>query len=106
MGKMSRNKGAGFERTVAAMLRDAGFPNAARGLGQARSGGEVPDVDGTGYWIECKARKAIDVTGAYEQGIEACAGARPVIAITKRDRGPVLVTMSFDEFVRLAGGIK
>lgn len=105
-GRSARTKGAAFERQVAALLREHGFPGAARGLGQARSGGEVADVDGTDYWIECKARKAIDVHGAYAQGVKACGGKRPVLAITKRDRETILATMSLEDWIRLAGGFE
>lgn len=103
-GRSARTKGAAFERQVAALLREHGFPGAARGLGQARSGGEVADVDGTDYWIECKARKAIDVHGAYAQGVKACGGKRPVLAVTKRDRETILATMALEDWLRLAGG--
>lgn len=103
MGSRERTKGAVFERAVAGMMRDLGYPDAARGIGQARSGSEVSDVDGTPWWIEAKHRKAIDVHGAYLQGVAAADGRKPVLAVTKRDRGPVLVTMSLEEFGRLLG---
>lgn len=101
MGARERTKGAVFERHVASLFRELGYREAARGLGQARSAGEVPDVAGTPWWIEAKHRKAIDVHGAYAQGVEAANGKASVLAVTKRDRGPVLVTLSFDDFARM-----
>ena len=103
MGKRERTKGAVFEREVANLMRSIGYADAKRGIGQARSGGEVPDVDGTPWWIEAKHRKAIDVHGAYQQGADASDDRREVLAVTKRDRGEVLVTMSFATFARLVG---
>src|SRR5690606_6910545 len=55
-GRRSRTKGASFEREVARQLR-ALWPGARRGIGQARSGGETPDVIQTPFWIEAKHRK-------------------------------------------------
>ena len=100
-GRRSRTKGASFERFMAHAFQAMGYA-AKRGIGQTRSGSEVADVEGTGYWVECKRRKRCNVQAAYTQACEATDG-RPVLVVTKDDYGPVLVTMGWDEFARLGG---
>lgn len=51
----SRQKGVGFERKVARILREV-YPEAKRGL-QYQQGEYVPDIVGTPYYIECKSGK-------------------------------------------------
>lgn len=91
-------KGATFERKVATLLKDV-YPGAKRGIGQARSGSEVADVEGTPWFIECKRRKRCNIQAAYEQAAEATDG-RPILCVTKDDRGQTLVTMDFETFKR------
>ena len=100
MGKGSRRKGATFERGVAIALRSV-WPAARRGIGQARSGGEVPDVDLTPYWVEAKHRRTVCIRSAYEQAVAASDG-RPPMTITRENRGPVLVTLGLADFLDLA----
>jgi hypothetical protein len=118
-GKGARAKGATFERDVAILLRRV-WPAAKRGLGQARQGREVPDVDGTPYWIELKHRKARPkIQAAWEQAFDdstadalsrgggsALTGPsgnpRRPVAITRQNNGPILVTMALEDWLRLA----
>ena len=100
MGKGSRRKGAAFERGVAIALRSV-WPAARRGIGQARSGGEVPDVDRTPYWVEAKHRRTVCIRAAYEQAAAATDG-RPPMTVTRENRGPMLVTMRLADFLDLA----
>ncbi|RMF57070.1 MAG: hypothetical protein D6746_11615 [Bacteroidetes bacterium] len=97
-GRRSRDKGANFEREMARLFREA-YPDARRGIGQSRAAGEVPDVDGTPWWVECKRQKAPNIRAAYRQAQEATDG-RPVLVVTKADREDILVTMSWKDFVR------
>lgn len=99
-GRRSRQKGAAFERLIANMLKVL-WPEAKRGLGQARSGGEVADAEGTPWWVEAKRWKRCNIQAAYKQAMEATDG-RPALVITKDDYGPILVTMHWDSFVQLA----
>ena len=110
---MSRNKGAAFERWVANELKKAGLP-AKRGLGQARSASEVPDVDLLGWWIECKRHKKCDREAAWRQAVEAAVGSERIpIAICKDDHGrptatwsaPVLVDHRHESITRGTAGI-
>ena len=86
MSKMQRNKGATYERDLANYLTAHGLP-AKRGIGQARSASEVPDVDLAGFWIEAKRHKRTNPRAALAQAIEASAhtGRTPVAVC--RDNG-------------------
>lgn len=98
-GRRSRVKGASFERELAKLLQPI-WPNANRGIGQARSASEVCDVEATPYWIEAKRHKRCSVRAAWQQAEEA-KDDRPVAVITKDDHGPILVTISLDTFLSL-----
>ena len=66
MGKLSRQKGAEWEREVARRLRPM-WKQARRGLSQPRLGCEVADVEGTPYWWECKVGAAPPLLPALRQ---------------------------------------
>jgi hypothetical protein len=70
MGKMSREKGAAWEREVAKILAPV-LPGARRGIGQARSSSEVADVDVSYLWPECKHGAQVIYRAALRQAIEA-----------------------------------
>jgi len=103
MGKLSRTKGASFERTVAEAFRVAGFADARRGLSQTRNGAEVPDVQGVdGLWLECKHRIRVNVREALEQAeVSARLSGDPWIpvAVTKENRTRVAATLWFSDFL-------
>ena len=72
MGRMERQKGKTFERLVVHAFREVCGPDVKRGIGQARAGGEVPDVDGVpAMWIECKHHRRVNVRAALVQAEEA-----------------------------------
>ncbi len=110
-GRGARAKGASFERHVANVLKTI-WPGARRGLGQARQGREVPDVDGTPFWVELKHKKARpQIQAAWQQALDdstadaaarsaGLPGRRP-IAITRQNNGPILVTMAIEDWVAL-----
>jgi hypothetical protein len=102
MGKMSRTKGASFEREIATTMRQV-FPGARRGLGQARSAREVPDVDGTPYWIECKNHRRVNIQKAFAQATTDTDAARAPVVVSKDLRTEVLVTMALSTFLALLG---
>jgi len=104
---MSRRKGANFERQVANLLRPL-FPSSRRGIGQARSAGEVADVEGTPFWIECKRHKRCRIPAAMRQAQEATDG-RPCLVVAKDDYGPIRVTLEelgMEEFLKCLRLIK
>lgn len=99
MGKSQRDKGARGEREAAKLLARI-WPNAKRGLQQARAANEAPDVTGTPYWVECKWQQRPSILAAFEQANKATDG-RPVLVMTKQPRKPVLVTIEWEWFEEL-----
>ena len=111
----ARRKGKSFEREVANAFKKV-YPNARRGLGQARAAGEVPDVALAGpFWIECKAHKRPNIIHALEQAegaLEEHLAERPgkgpsvPMAVTKADRTVPMVTLYLDAFLELLMALK
>ena len=102
-GRFSRNKGARFERAIANKLKPI-YPKAVRGVGQTQSGANGSDVEGTPWWIECKAQKKTNIEGAFAQAQEAKdqgEDARPILVVSKRDREPTKATLLLDELLDL-----
>jgi hypothetical protein len=102
VGKLSRTKGAAFEKEIARALREI-FVRARRGIGQARAANEVPDVDGTPFWIETKHGKSVSVRAAYRQALaargscpELARRAHPILVVHREDREETLATLPFD----------
>lgn len=103
MGRMQRTKGAAFERLLANLWR-AVASRSRRGIGQARSAGEVCDVEGTRWWIEAKHHARPNILGAWKQATEATDG-RPVLVISRANNGPILATMTLDDLLRMEAQI-
>lgn len=91
-----RAKGHGYERTVAGYLRSI-YPTAERGL-QSRGGGEeVPDVNGTPLWVECKRhRKVPGALSLYYRAREEASDGRPAVLVLKEDGRPEVAVVSLD----------
>jgi hypothetical protein len=97
MGKMSRDKGARFEREAADLFSAHGWPDAHR-LGEAQAGDKgttkYADLGGTGFlWVECKrgekealAARAAELIATERPGYEA-------VLVSRRNHGPALATM-------------
>jgi Holliday junction resolvase len=107
-GRHSRNKGANYEREVARIFREhCGFTEeeCKRGIGQARVGSEVADVElPLPLWLECKRGKKTYPKKALEQAVEALAknkrGKMPV-AICRDDNSKATATMYLEDFLNL-----
>lgn len=104
----NRKRGAAWERRVAEIFRDAlGLDSVKRGLGQARSAGEVPDVRGVpDLWPECKHGRQVNLRAALAQAIaaveESGTKALPVAIAKDRGRGkPPLVIMRLSDWMSL-----
>lgn len=103
-GKSSRDKGHGFERAVARVLRVL-WSDARRG--KQYTGGRECDVEGTPLRIECKRQKAVTVGDIKKAIAQAESDAyeweddRPVIAITRADREQAYVTMKLSTAVTI-----
>ncbi len=108
IGRLSRRKGATFERQVAKDMRPIFGAHVKRGLAQSRFGrGEAPDVDGCKpFWIETKHGKQTNPRAALKQaedGMAAAArdGDRWPVAVCKDDRAKPFVVMPYDVFLEI-----
>lgn len=99
MGAMQRRKGARFEVATARAFAVV-FPGARRGIGQARSAGEVADVEGTPFWPECKRGAGSTPDAALAQASAASDGRVPV-AVVRRDKKRATATMYLEDFLAL-----
>lgn len=110
MGKLSRNKGASWERELGKILCDI-WPDAKRGIQQTRCASEEADCSGTPYWVEAKVGKKQNIRAAMRQALEATDG-RPPVAIIK-DNSPgggkpaqVWACMTLDDWLDLVGELE
>lgn len=103
-GRASRVKGATFERWVASKLREI-YPDAKRGIGQARSSSEVCDTEGTPWWVEAKRCRKVDYRAALAQACAATMASpgeyRVPIVVAKDDEKPPVVYMHLEDFLEL-----
>ena len=102
-GRGARAKGANFERELARKIRDIINIPAERGLAQTRGGGEeVADVHMDHIHVEAKRHKRCNIKAALRQAISDSENKEKLpVAITKDDRQPILVTMLFDDWVKV-----
>lgn len=103
-GKSARTKGHSFERFVARALQVC-FPDSKVSRGLQYRDPTMCDVEGTPFRIECKAQQRFaysDIIKAVEQAErdgEAHGDDRFPIAITKRDRSPILFHGKFEHLI-------
>ena len=103
MGRLSRTKGAAYERQIATRMREI-YPAAKRGLGQARAGHEVDDVEGTPWWVQTKHTKVLNLLAALSQAkrdADAAKDSRPPLVIGRRDRERDVACMYLDDLIAL-----
>ena len=102
-GRGARIKGATFERKLAKYFTENTKLEAKRGIGQTRKGGsEVSDVDMPIIHVEAKRHKRCNIKAALRQAISDSENKEKLpVAITKDDRQPILVTMLFDDWVKV-----
>lgn len=100
MGRMSRNKGKGGEREIAAKAREHGF-DARRGV-QFQGGPDSPDVVGIPGWhAEVKRAESLSVYPAFEQALaDKGADAKPVV-FHRRNGKRWLAILDADDFLSL-----
>ena len=100
----SRNKGARFERELAAWLRDT-FGVAARRGQQFAGGPDSPDVIGwPGVHIEAKHVERLNVEDAMLQAERDAGDAVPVV-IHRRNRTAPMLTVRLDQIEQLAAAV-
>jgi Holliday junction resolvase len=103
MAKISRDRGAAFEREVANLFKDWGHMafRTAQHMGKT---GQAPDVKAKYLHIECKRRRNIAVYEWYEQArADALAegkGNLPTV-IFRGDKKPPMVMMHFEDWMKL-----
>ena len=98
MGKLSREKGAQYEREIARELRDI-FGDASRRGFQYRDGTEAGDVLNPVFFIECKRQRRCNVKAALKQAIENCNDkTKYPVAITRDDNERSIASMDFEDF--------
>ena len=88
MGKLSRNKGAGFEREIVNILKDAGF-DASRNLNQTRDGGHDIVIPGVKVAVECKRAAKPLMNSWWAQACEQAGDDLEPVLIYKLDRKPI-----------------
>lgn len=101
MGRAQRDRGARFEREVAAMARDAGFADAARtsdGRHQ-RTRGDIAGVPGVS--IEAKRTEAFSIRAAWAQACDQAGATDLPVVATRWDGGPALAVLPLDELLAL-----
>lgn len=103
MGKMSRDKGKRFERTVAHMFRDEGY-EARRSAQYCGKTGDAADVVGPpGIHIECKhVETSKKIYDWMDQAVRDSgkSGNKPVV-IHHRNNCDTLVTMRFEDWIEI-----
>ena len=103
MAKISRTRGASYEREVANLFKDWGHEayRTAQHMGKT---GKAPDVVVKGLHLECKRRRSVAVYDWYEQAkADALAegkGNLPTV-IFRADNKPTMVMMHFEDFIQL-----
>jgi len=101
MGKMQRNKGAAFERSLVRLF-NATLPGPwKRGL-QSRGGGkEVPDGDGPVFHIEAKHQIRPNIVAALRQAERDAENKIPV-AVTKANGQSPIASMRLEDWLHMA----
>jgi len=95
-GKTARRKGHNFEREVAILMREF-FPDAIRNLEYQE--GEGVDIANTGeFSIQCKVGKSFRIEKALAEAVKEN---KKSVAITKKDRQKIVVSMYWDDFKEL-----
>lgn len=97
----SKQKGKNFELKVAHMFMDWGYP--ARRTQQFSGANGDADIQGVPYLsIECKARERMELYDWMEQSKrDAQKNGRLPVVVHKKNNCDVLVTMVFDDFMKL-----
>lgn len=84
------------------------FETAKRGIGQARSGGEVADVEVPFLWVEAKKHQRVQILAALEQAIAASGASsgayRIPLVVSREDRGREIVTLTLEDFLAIVEG--
>ena len=99
----SKQKGARFERHLAAILRDAGFQDARRTAQYCGNTGDASDVVGLpGIHIEAKHQEQFRIYEWMAQARRDADGTVNLPAVFfKKNHSGIFVCMSFDDWMQL-----
>ena len=100
MAKISRDRGAAFEREVVHLFKDWGHEafRTAQHMGKT---GQAPDVKVKGLHIEAKRRRSVAAMEWYKQALhDSRAGNLPTV-IFRADNEPPMVMMAFEDWIQL-----
>lgn len=99
MGKNQRTKGANFERDVAKLIQSYGW--------QARRGqvfNHEPDIiTDMPIHVEAKRQETTKIHEWFAQSKSACGDKIPTV-VHKRSRDDILITLRFEDFMKLLRG--
>lgn len=101
MGKMQRAKGTRFENLVIDLIISGLHAFAARN--QRQTG----DDAGRDLWlslpfcVQCSHSKAPSIRKKFREAKQSARGGEAPVAITRRNYGPILVTMDMGDWVEL-----
>ncbi len=102
MAKISRQRGASYEREVANEIFDVLGVRIRRNLKQYQVSEEGDLILGT-YLIECKRRRKIAVHEFMEQADKACEPGQTPIVIMRADGEKSLAMMHLPDLLKLLG---
>lgn len=101
----SKQKGARFERQLAAKFREYGYTDSRRTAQYCGNTGDASDVTGLPYiHIEAKHVERLNIHDAMDQAKrDAAAGGegRLPVVFHKKNNHEILVTMRFDDFMAM-----
>lgn len=104
MGKInSKQKGARFERKLAAIFRDYGYVDSRRTAQYCGNTGEASDVVGLpGIHIEAKHQERMELYKWMEQAIRDSKGSGNIPAVFhKKNNADILVSVRLEDFMNL-----
>lgn len=105
MGKMQRDKGARFERTLAAKFREYGYDNARRTAQRCGKSGDAADVTGLpGLHVEAKHVEKMQLylwMAQAKRDAEAGGKGNLPAVFHKKNNAEILVTMELPDFMNI-----
>ena len=99
MSKMSRDKGARYEREIAGVFTDYGFV-AERRLGQERDSGHDMNLL-IPVHVECKRRQRVAINEWWEQAQRSCTAGETPVVVTRGDHSRNLAVLDLHDYLTL-----
>lgn len=101
MSVNGRNKGARYERELAAAFKDEGFKQARRGQQYSGANGDADVVGLPGIHVEAKRVEHLNLYNAMDQAVrDAREGELPVV-FHRKNNCKTLVTMTMEDWFKL-----